>query len=57
MFQVLGTGGPPGCRASSLMKEAALALCERLDFVELNSSIPTELNVSSTKPDKTGTVN
>lgn len=39
------------------MKEAALGLCERPDFVELNTNIPTELNVSSTKPDKTGTVN
>lgn len=45
---------PTRCRASLLMKEAAVALCERPDFVELNSSIPT---VSSTKPDKTGTVN
>lgn len=42
----------PGYRTSLLMKdmkETALAVCERLDFVEVNSSIPTELNVSSTR--------
>lgn len=57
MLKAFGICGPSGCRASLLMREAALALCERPDFVELNSSIPTELNVSRTKPDKTGTVN
>lgn len=50
MFQAFGVCAPhPGYRASLLMKETALARCERLDFVEINSSIPTELNVSSAR--------
>lgn len=46
-----------GRRASLLMKEAPLALCERPNFVEVSSSIPTEFDVSRSKPDKTQTVN
>lgn len=48
---------PSGCRALLLMKEAPLVLCERPDFAEVSNGIPTEFNVSRSKPDKTRTVN
>jgi len=46
-----------GCRASLFMKEAPRALRERPDFAEVSSCIPTEFNVSRSKPAKTQTVN
>lgn len=48
MFQAFGVCSPKRLHWSSVKGF--------VDFVEFNSSIPTELNVSNTKPDKTGTV-